>query len=307
VTVAETGSVRAAAERLFVTQPSVSSSLSSLQAEVGVPLFAKEGRGLRLTAAGTAFARDISKVLGLIDQAMATAAGYADPERGQVRLAAVTTVGERLMPAALATFHARYPHADVLLEVGNRERVWALLANHAVDLVIAGRPPAGAPFHALATRTNRLVVVAPTKGTSKRANPKRVAAAELAQWTWLLREAGSGTRAATDELLQRLHIGPPTLTLGSNGAVVNGVLAGLGITLISHDAVADHLERGTLQEWRCPGAPIDREWQIVAQARQDLAPAARLFLHHITNDPSLPRRFQLTTVGAGTTTVTVVP
>jgi DNA-binding transcriptional LysR family regulator len=122
-----------------------------------------------------------------------------------------------------------------------------------VDLVIAERPPAGAPFTALATLANRLVIVAPVPpGEAKR---KTVSAAELAERTWLLREAGSGTRATTDELLQGLDIAPPTLTLGSNGAVVNGVLAGLGITLISHDAVADYLQEGTLQEWRFPSSP----------------------------------------------------
>jgi DNA-binding transcriptional LysR family regulator len=306
LTVAETGSVRAAAQKLVVTQPSVSASLTALQGEVGVPLFAREGRGLRLTTAGTAFARDITRVLGLLDQAVAGVSGHAEPEKGQVRLAAVTTVGERLIPAALASFHGRYPDADVLLEVGNRQRVWGLLANHAVDLVIAGRPPAGAPFHALATLSHRLVVVAPARPKgSQRA--RRVSIADLAQQTWLLREAGSGTRAATDELLRRLDLSPSTLTLGSNGAVVNGVLAGLGITLISDDAVAHHLARGTLEEWRCPSGPIEREWQIVAHADQDLAPTAALFVRHITGDPSLSRRFQLTAAGQGSSTVTTVP
>jgi DNA-binding transcriptional LysR family regulator len=177
-----------------------------------------------------------------------------------------------------------------------------LLTNHAVDLVIAGRPPAGAPFQALATLSHRLVVVAPAPPKKR-----RVSIADLAQQTWLLREAGSGTRAATDELLRSLELSPSTLTLGSNGAVVNGVLAGLGITLISDDAVAHHLARGTLVEWRCPSGPIEREWQIVAHTDQDLAPTAALFVGHITGDPSLPRRFQLTAAGQGSSTVTAVP
>jgi DNA-binding transcriptional LysR family regulator len=326
LTVAETGSVRAAAQKLVVTQPSVSASLTALQGEVGVPLFAREGRGLRLTAAGTAFARDIARVLGLLDQAVAGVSGHAEPEKGRVRLAAVTTAGERLIPAALASFHERYPDADVLLEVGNRQQVWSLLTNHAVDLVIAGRPPAGAPFQALASLAHRLVLVAPPQPgcrqparthqpaptnqparTHQPAPTKPVSIADLGRQTWLLREAGSGTRAATDELLRALDLSPSTLTLGSNGAVVNGVLAGLGITLISDDAVADHLAQGTLEEWPCPSGPIEREWQIVAHADQDLVPTAALFLRHITGDASLPRRFQLTAAGQGTTTVTVVP
>ncbi|MGH9283095.1 MAG: LysR family transcriptional regulator, partial [Acidimicrobiales bacterium] len=144
--VAETGSVRAAAERLVVTQPAVSSALATLSAEVGVPLVAREGRGLRLTAAGVAFATYTRQALGLLDQAVNAAAGHDHPERGRLRLAAVTTAGERIVPGLLAGFRRGHPEAGIVLEVGNRRRVWDLLANRQVDLAVGGRPPAGQPL-----------------------------------------------------------------------------------------------------------------------------------------------------------------
>lgn len=280
---AATGSVRAAAERLFVTQPAVSAALASLQQEVGAALVAREGRGLRLTPAGEAFADYARRALGLLDEGMTAAVTAAEPERGRVRLAAVTTAGERLAPALLAGFVAQHPGVDVSLEVGNRRRIWDLLAHHEADVAIGGRPPASAVT--LATRPHQLVVVAARPpGSPPPARRRRLARkatlAELARATWLLREPGSGTRASAEELLGQLDIEPKVLTLGSNGAVVESVRIGLGITLVSRDAVDEYLAGGDLEEWRYGPLPIDRAWHLVAATAKPLAGAAKVFLHH---------------------------
>lgn len=290
--VADAGSVRAAAERLVVTQPAVSSALASLAAEIGVPLVAREGRGLRLTPAGLAFAGYARQALGLLDQAVNAAAGHDHPERGRVRLAAVTTAGERLVPRLLASFRRRYPEAGVVLEVGNRRRVWGLLAARQVDIAIGGRPPAGEPFATLATRPNDLVVVAPAEAGA--GEPVRhVSLDELARATWLLREQGSGTRGTTEELLRELELDPRVLTVGSNGAILESVAVGLGITLISRDAAASELEAGTLQEWRHGHLPLHREWHLVGRAGGELDPTARLMLDHIGAAGDGAERFTL--------------
>lgn len=280
--VAATGSVRAAAERLVVTQPAVSSALAVLQQEVGVPLVAREGRGLRLTAAGEAFAGYARRALGLLDEGISAAAGAAHPERGRLRLAAVTSAGERLAPSLLASFVIRYPGVDVSLEVGNRRRVWDLLTHHEADVAIGGRPPATAIT--LATRPHQLVVVAARPGAAAAGRARRVtrsvSLARLAEATWLLREAGSGTRANAEELLGRLDIDPRVLTLGSNGAIVESARIGLGITLISRDAVDEYLRNGALEEWRYGPLPLERAWHLVAAAKKPVTPVSRLFLEH---------------------------
>ena len=279
--VVDTGSVRAAAERLFVTQPAVSSALAALAAEVGVALVARDGRGLRLTPAGLAFAASARQALGLLDQAVNSAAAYDHPERGRVRLAAVTTAGERIVPRLLASFRLSYPEAGVLLEVGNRRRVWDLLANRPVDQAIGGRPPAGAPFVTLATRPNLLVVIAPASGALSPAGVREVGVDQLASATWLLREPGSGTRGTTEELLRELELDPRVLTVGSNGAILESVQVGLGITLLSRDAAGTALDSGAIEEWRHRHLPLRREWHVVGRAGEELDPTASLMLAHM--------------------------
>ena len=297
VAVATTGSVQAAARQLFVSPPAVSAAMAALQAELGVSLVVRSGRGLQLTPAGTVFAQHARDILRRVDDARAAALETLDPERGRVRLAAVTTAGEHVLPRFLASFRDRYPDAGVSLEVGNRDRVWDLLGERLVDLAVGGRPPGGARLVTCATRPNMLVLVAAGDGTPR---VRTVAVEELSRQVLLLREPGSGTRSTAEELMEELGIDPPTLTVGSNGAVRESAQVGLGITLISRDAVARELEDGALEEWRCPTIPRQRAWHLVARADEQLPPTAQLFVDHLTA-PADERNAAFTLGGSATT------
>jgi LysR family transcriptional regulator, low CO2-responsive transcriptional regulator len=289
--VAETGSVRAAAERLVVTQSAVSSCLAALQADLGLPLVSKDGRGLRLTEAGEVYAGYVRGVLGLLDEAYTAAAGEAGG--GRLRIAAVTTAGEQLLPGLLASFRRDHPRIGILLEVGNRDMAWKLLAEHEADLVLGGRPPRGPGqpgmvIHAI--RPNPLIVVCPAAAVKELPAKPAGEAPQLMGWlarqTWLLREHGSGTRATTESFLAELELAPSTLTVGSNVAVCESVAAGLGVTLISRDAVARELDRGVLAELPTPATPLRRDWCLVSRAPDAashgrLPAPARLFVRHV--------------------------
>ena len=255
VALAVTGSVRGAAARLTVTESAVSASIAALARELGVPLVEPVGRGLRLTPSGTTYARYARRVLGLLDEGAAAAAQELDPERGRLRLAAVTTAGEHLLPTLLTRFRRRHPNVALVLDVAPSEQVWDLITSHETDLVIAGRPPAGVEARVVATKSNELIVVAAP------------AVAEVFDWAstpWLLREEGSGTRTTVEAYLKSQDVAPPRLVLGSNGAVVAGAVAELGASLVSRDAVADQLADGRLVEVPTPGTPLRRPWHAVA-------------------------------------------
>jgi DNA-binding transcriptional LysR family regulator len=294
VELADTGSVRAAAQRLVVTEASVSGAISALAAEVGVPLLDRDGRGVRLTAAGLRYVGYARRILGLHEEALAAARGEADPAHGTLRLAAVTTAGEHLLPNLLASFRAAYPAVVLSLEVAPRQAVWPKLANHEVDLVVAGRPPSGGPTRVRAVRSNSLVVVGPPSAAAGFEGGPLPAASEPgaaepgafdptpfdpATATWLLREPESGIRATTTALLSALEIAPPRLTLGSHGAVVAAAVAGLGVTLVSRPAVGAPPGSRALVELAVPGTPLQRPWHVVSQP----APTAttELFVRHL--------------------------
>ena len=261
--VARTGSVRAAAARLVVTEPAVSAAVSALQRELGCPLIARQGRGIVLTAAGETLARYAAELVGLRDQAVRELQGSR-----MLRLAAVTTAGEHVVPPLLKAFRSLHPDVEVSLEVGNRSTVFDRLLRRDVDLAIGGQPPpasgiAGFPFLAY-----RLVVVG--------AADARVDAS--ADETWLLREAGSGTRTTVEGFLADQSISPrSTMTLGSNGAIKQAAALGLGITLLSAHAAGPELAAGTLRRVSMPGAPLRRSWYLLERDTGTRLPEAAAF------------------------------
>lgn len=268
VAVADTGSVRAAAARLSVTESAISAAVAALQGELGVQLVERQGRGIVLTEGGRVYADYARRVLGLLEEGAAAAGEGVGADRGRLRLGAVTTAGEYLVPGLLASFRAAYPLVEVTLEVGVRDRVHELVGTHQLDLVIGGRPPRGQGLVTRAVRPNSLVVVA-----APGVRP------DLAATPWLLREPGSGTRATTLGLLDALQIDPPRLALGSHGAVVASATLGLGLALVSEDAVGRQLTTGELVVVPVAGTPLSRPWHAVTGP----APTAttRLFSSHL--------------------------
>lgn len=278
--IAEAGSVHGAADQLFVTQSAVSSAVIALQRSLGFTLVNRAGRGLRLTEAGLVYADYIRRILGLLDEANTAAAAEADPDQGSLRVAATTTAGEQILPHLLTSFRFRHPQVGIRLEVGNRERVRALLHRHEVDLLLSGRPAEQREQRVLGVRPHELIVVAPDMPTEV-----VTGARDLPRWLadqpWMLRESGSGTREATEALLADLapRYAPRTLTVGSNAAIRESVIAGLGVTLISRDAVARDLEEGRLVEVPAPGTPLPRDWYLIANPGR-LSATASTFVAH---------------------------
>ena len=268
IALADTGSVRAAARDLVVTESAVSAAVSALGKEVGVRLVEKSGRGVVLTQAGVTYVGYARRVLVLLEEGRAAARGEGDPGRGRLRLAAVTTIADQVLPGLLATFRTTWPGVDLALEVGPNRRIWERLATHQADLVLGGRPPSSSGGTVHATKPNHLVVVAsPEVEFSLETTP------------WIMREPGSGTRATAEAYLADQEVSPPMLVLGSNGAVVAGAVVGLGVTLISREAVADELSEGRLVEVNAPATPLSRPWHAVVGPTPTAT--TRLFMTHL--------------------------
>ena len=264
VTVLRRGSVTAAARELVVTQPSVSAAIGALEREVGVELTERSGRSLRPTAAGTAFAPYAADVLGLLDRGARAAREAATAEPSTMRITAVTTAGEHLAPQLIQAFRERLPELEISLLVGNRDEVFARLAEHQADVAITGRIPDTGRFTGQAFAENPIVLVtAPDDPLAKR---RWVAVSELASRHWMVREPGSGTRALSEEFLATHGLTPTVLTLGSNGAIKQAAQAGLGIALQSQAAVELELELGLLATIRPRGGLPVRHWHVVRAA-----------------------------------------
>ncbi|HTP19569.1 MAG TPA: LysR family transcriptional regulator [Solirubrobacteraceae bacterium] len=276
------GSVTAAADELVVTQPSVSSAIAALSRELGCELFERAGRGIRLTEAGRAFRPYAEDVVGLLGEGRHAAREAADMAARRMRIAAVTTAAESFVPPLMRAFAASHPDVELTLDVGNREYVFDRVLSHLADVAISGKPPADERLVAEPLTQNEIACI--TSPDDPLAKARSVRAEELAHRAWLLREPGSGTRALGEEFLAERGLSPKTLTLGSNGAIKQAARAGLGVSLLSRDAVEPELAAGWLGEIPLGDGPEPRQWFVLRSAVGPLRPAAAAFIEFVRSE-----------------------
>jgi len=253
------GSVTAAADELVVTQPSVSAAVAALSRELGTPVTEREGRGIRPTAAGNAFAPFAADVIGLLEEGRRAAREAAHLADRRLRLAAVTTAAESFVPPLMRAFAQSNDSIGMTLAVGNREQVLDLVLDHRADVAIGGRPPRDPRVQATPILPNHFVLITSPDDPHAAAGAA-VDSSELERRVWLMREPGSGTRVVNEEFLAAAALEPQTLTLGSNGAIKQAARAGLGIAFISRAAVALELDNGLLASLPVRHRPASRRW-----------------------------------------------
>ncbi len=282
-TVARLLSYTRAAEELGCQQPTVSALVTELERATQLTLLEQWGKRLFLTDEGRELYSHAQKVIAAADEAWRTMAelrGTAPSERISLRIAADTTVGTYVMPQLLGAFHRQRPDVALNLRVANRADVRACLLAGEVDLVIAGRPPAVAGLIAEPFLANLLVAVASPQHVL--ALQDQVPLARLADEVFLLREAGSGTRAAVEELFEvvgiPLKIG---MVLGHIEAIKQAVAAGLGVSVLSEVAVKREVHYHRLAILHVEHFPIRRRWYIARLAERPLNASAAEFIEFL--------------------------
>ena len=203
VEVAREKSVSKAAERLFVTQPAVSMQIRQLEDAFGLPLIEPVGRNIQLTGAGQEFLTHAIAAMAQLKNLEALMAEHVGVRKGRFELAVVSTA-KYFVPMLLVRFGKLLPGIDVTLRIDNRENILGMLSRNEVDLVIMGRAPHNLDCEATAFATNPMgIVCAPDHPLSRR---KRVQFEMLKEYGFVVREQGSGTRAAMERLFGQHEI-----------------------------------------------------------------------------------------------------
>jgi DNA-binding transcriptional LysR family regulator len=272
---ARTLSFSRTSELLHLTQPAVSMQMKQLEELAGLPLFERIGRRLHLTQAGEELARHAREVLRTVEQADDALSALRGLQGGRTRVA-VTSTAKYFAPKLIALFAKRHPEVVVELTVSNREAVILALARNEVDLAIMGKAPDGLDTVAAEFAEHPFVVVAaPDHPLARR---RSVPLSALAGETFLVREPGSGTRAAMERFFAaqgvEVRIG---MTLDSNETIKQAVMAGMGLSFLSRHTVGLELKVGVLGLVHAPGLPVMRAWNVVRLAAKRLPPASRAF------------------------------
>lgn len=277
--IARLGSFTRAAEEMYLTQPTVSMQIKKLTDAVGLPLYEQVGKRIYLTDVGRELqltCRGIFEHLAHFEMVTSDMKGL---KTGKLRLAVVTTA-KYIAPRLLGTFCKLYPGVEVSLKVANRERVLERLAGNLDDLYILGQPPEKADAIAEPFLENPLVFVAPADHVL--ATQKEIPLQRIAEEPILLREPGSGTRIAVVRLFaeQGLKL-KMRMELGSNEAIKQGILGGLGISVLSKHTLTLEASAGQLAILDVQGFPILRNWYFAYPEGKQLSIVARTFVEHL--------------------------
>jgi LysR family transcriptional regulator, low CO2-responsive transcriptional regulator len=282
-TVARLGGVGRAAVELHLAQPTVSMQLRELAQAVGLPLFVPQGRGLAITVEGELLLATAREVFAAWRRFEEDAADLRGLKAGRLRIAAVTTA-EYFLPDLIGPFAQAYPGIQIELAVENRDAVVKRLERGDDELAAMMLPPTHLPLERWPFLENPLVVVAPCAHPLAQ-RPKTARALTLAQLVReprLAREAGSGTRLATDQLLEQRGVAwPPRMALGSNEALKHAVAAGLGLAVLSRHTLGADPNAAGLTELRVAGFPIRRMWHFVWRKDRRLSRPAQAFLDDV--------------------------
>ncbi len=278
-------SLSRAAEELHLSQPGVSMQLKKLAEVVGHPLLEQTGKRVKLTDQGQELVATAREILGAVKSYELSIVARQGLTGGNLRIVAITTASY-FIPRLLGEFSKRHPGVKVSLRVTNREQVLTSLTAGLDDLYILGQPPEGLAVTAIPFLENPLVVLAAPDHVLART--KHIPLARLAQEPWLLREPGSGTRKAVERLFadHGLRLAP-RMELGSNEAIKQAVLAGLGISVVSRHTLTLHAS-GQFAILDAVGFPIPRQWYAVYPAGRMRSVVARTFLDFLLSDGNKP-------------------
>ncbi|MCJ7782772.1 MAG: selenium metabolism-associated LysR family transcriptional regulator [Desulfobacterales bacterium] len=282
--VADLKSFSKAADDLFLTQPTVSGHILSLEQSLSLRLFDRASREVRLTKSGEVFQEYASKILSLRKDLLNALSEFSQGIRGELSLGASTIPGEYLLPRLIGDFKKEHPSFLISLKIADTKEVIQYVLQDHVEFGIIGAKLSHPSLHYEKYEEDEIIVVGPSDHPLTR--KKRVNVDELLKEPWIIREEGSGTRIAVEKALRRkgksLKQFNVVIEMGSTSSVKEGVKAKLGLAFISGRATEGEVRQGAFSRIDAEGLePISRQIYIVSHRRRTLSPMGMEFLRFL--------------------------
>jgi DNA-binding transcriptional LysR family regulator len=277
---AELNSFTAAAQAFGLTQAAVSQRIQMLEQALGVPLFTRKGGRVFLTEAGQRLYSYAQRILLLYQEARQEVTGHRAPLVGELLLAASSIPGEHLLPELLSVYQRKHPHIQLRVTVADSQAVLDQVAHGHAHLGLVGRKDTSPHFEYRCIGCDTLALVVPADHPW--GQRRRVSLEQFFRQPLILREVGSGSRWCLEQALAKVGKSLSDLKvameLGSNEAIKEAVLRGMGVTVLSTHAIEKERTSGRLHSLQVTGLSLLREMFVVWDRRRVLPIPARLFL-----------------------------
>jgi DNA-binding transcriptional LysR family regulator len=274
--VAKEKSFSAAAARLFLTQPAVTTKIKCLERQFGVKLFATTGKDLQLTEVGKSIlplAEEIYRRSKEIEHVMGS---FKDSTKGVLRLGAARSIAQTYLPVLVNIFNEHFPNIQISVTEGSSSEIIQKISEFKHDLGIIPKVPLGPKFTAFSISSEKMEFVG--SGGHPLAHRTHIPMKELLKQPFIIQGEGSATRSKVLDLFDKYSVTPTiSLEAGNQEMIKNFLLAGKGIALIFPAVVKDELEKGLLRVLNVEDSNLFIEVQLVFLAGAPLSPSAKEF------------------------------
>ncbi|MBD0417393.1 LysR family transcriptional regulator [Oryzicola mucosus] len=267
-----------AATKLGLSQSAVSAAISALETRHDVRLFDRIGRRVSLTENGRIFLREARSLLSHAESASLVLDDLSSKLRGRLRVHASQTIASYWLPTRLVALHDLYPEIAVMMTVGNTASVAEAVHEGRADLgLVEGDITQGNLRRQVIARDRLVLVMA---SGHPLASEHSVPPEAFADWGWVLREQGSGTRSEFEGLLTKSGVKLSDLTIAlelpSNEAVLAAVAAGRFLSVLSERAVAAMATADWVRTF--PLAHAERSFAVLMHPDRHMTRAKQMLL-----------------------------
>jgi DNA-binding transcriptional LysR family regulator len=270
------GSFTRAAEELYLAQPTVSVQMKKLTETVGLPLFEQVGKRVHATAVGRELYAACREIFSSLSEVECTLSDLRGLKSGVLHVA-TSTAGKYFVPRVLAEFVKAHPGIDVSLHISCRQTLLERLAANVDDLLVLVNVPADTDIVVQRILPNPLQAFA--RADHPLAKETNIPFARFAQEPFLIREPGSGTRRAVEQVFARHGISPQIrMELGDNEAIKETILSGLGVSILLRDSLGFDTGPGHLAALDVEGFPLESHWHFVYPVGKRLSFVAQSFM-----------------------------
>ena len=244
--VAEAGNITAAAQALYISQSAVSQSIKQLESDLQTRLFARNSRGVTLTADGKLLYEYVRSAIGLLETGEAKLSQTRELQMGQLTIGASDTVTSQFLLPYLDSFHRQYPAIHIQIVSGRSHKVLGLLQSGKVDIAFASTPGKGSFETVPCFATHSIFVASPEYPCDF---SHIYTLSEIADFPLILLERKASSRLYLEKyfLQNGLRLNPE-IELGARSLLVDLAAIGFGVAGVTEEFVRKDLESGRLRK-----------------------------------------------------------
>lgn len=277
INVAKHKSFSKAANSIFLSQPAISSHISSLEKDLQVQLFDRTSKEVILTPAGESFLKFAIDILNTRDNAVSFLSSFNDTISGKLHLASSTTPCNTIVPQLVKEFHAAYPNIFFNVTELNSGQIIDNIIKFDSELGIVGEFVNDDKIKCYKLKEDELVIIShPSLDL-----PDEITIKALLKNSFILREKNSATRKTFEEVLHKSHVDLNNVNICYNvnslDTLFQFVKAGLGVSVVSSEVCNDYIASGVIKKSKIKNITLNRNMYLVISAKRTLTPTAKAF------------------------------